>query len=313
MLRSFVDHCTKDHVMSPRWLRIGVAFLLALTVTGSRLQGVQAQQAGTAATPASATPAEAVRPAVAGPRPVSDHPLAWVLKFAHEERAYLQQTVRDFTCRVTKRERIDGELQDYYYIDMRVREQAYAGGRMTQPFSVMLRFLGPSDVEGRRALFVAGRNDNKLLVRKGGRRFGYMVIDVDPFGPSVKRESLMPINEIGFSQLLDRTIRTLQQDVAADPSGDNTIVEHIKTATINGRPCQMLRITHPLRRDGLQFFSACMSIDSELHVPVRFDVYDWPEKPGQQPPLTAEFTYTDVTLNANLDDSIFAPAALRGP
>lgn len=300
--------------MSPRRLRKGAAFLLALTVAGSRLEGVHAQQAGlAAATSASATQAESLRPAVADPRPVSDHPLAWVLKFAHEERAYLQQTVRDFTCRVTKRERIDGELQDYHYIDMHVREQTSAGGQIMQPLSVLLKFLGPSDVEGRRALFVAGQNDNKLLVRKGGRRFSYMVIDIDPFGPSVKRESLMPITEIGFSQLLDRTIRALQQDVAADPSGDNTIVEHITTATINSRPCQMLRITHPARRDGLQFFSASMSIDSELHVPVRFDVYDWPEKPGQQPPLTAEFTYTDVRLNANLDDATFAPATLRGP
>ena len=225
---------------------------------------------------------------------------------------FRSQTVRDFTCRVTKRERIDGELQDYYHIDMRVREQTHAGGRMTQPLSVLLEFLGPSEVEGRRALFVAGENDNKLLVRKGGRRFGYLVVDIDPFGPSVKRESLMPITEIGFSQLLDRTIRTLQQDVAADPSGGNTIVEHITTAKINGRPCQMLRITHPLRRDGLQFFSASMSIDSELHVPVRFDVYDWPAAPGQQPPLMAEFTYTNVTLNANLDDALFSPAILRG-
>ena len=299
--------------MSRRWLRTGVAVLLTLSANVLRLQGVHAQQDGTAVTtPASATPAEAFRPAVPGPRPVSDHPLAWVLKFAHEERAYLQQTVRDFTCRVTKRERIEGELQDYYYIDMRVREQTYAGGQMTQPLSVLLEFLGPSHVEGRRALFVAGENDNKLLVRKGGKRFGYLVIDIDPFGPSVKRESLMPITEIGFSHLLDRTIRTLQQDVAADPSGDNTIVEHIKTAKINDRPCQMLRITHPLRRDGLQFFSASMSIDSELHVPVRFDVYDWPEAPGQQPPLMAEFTYTNVTLNANLDDANFAPAILRG-
>jgi outer membrane lipoprotein-sorting protein len=140
-----------------------------------------------------------------------------------------------------------------------------------------------------------------------------MVIDIDPFGESVKRESLMPINEIGFTQLLDRTIRTLEQDVAADPSGDNTTVEHITTVTINGRPCEMLRITHPLRRDGLQFFSASMCVDSELHVPVRFDVYDWPETPGQQPPLTAEFTYTNVTLNANLDDAAFAPAVLRSP
>ena len=300
--------------MSRRWLRTGVAFLLTLSGTVSGPEGAHAQQAGTATTtPASATTAEAFRPAVAAPRPVAEHPLAWVLKFAHEERAYLQQTVRDFTCRVTKRERIDGELQDYYYIDMCVREETYAGRQVTQPLSVLLEFLGPSHIEGRRALFVAGQHDNKLLVRKGGRRFGYLVIDVDPFGEIVKRESLMPITEIGFSHLLDRTISTLQQDVAADPSGDNTIVEHITTAKINGRPCQMLRITHPQRRDGLQFYSASVSIDSELHVPVRFDVYDWPEAPGQQPPLTAEFTYTDVTLNPNLDDGIFAPAALRRP
>jgi hypothetical protein len=289
-----------------------VVFLLTLSGNVSRLQGVHAQQAGNAGTtPASATRADAFRPAVGGPRTVSEHPLAWVLKFAHEERAYLQQTVRDFTCRVTKRERIDGELQDFYYIDMCVREQTYAGGQMTQPLSVLLKFLGPSHVEGRRALFVAGQNDDKLLVRKGGRRFSYMVMHVDPFGASVKRESLMPINEIGFSHLLDRTIRTLQQDLAADPSGANTIVEHITTVKINDRACQMVRVTHPLRRDGLQFFSTSMSIDSELHVPVRFDVYDWPESPGQQPPLTAEVTYTNVTLNANLDDAVFAPAILR--
>jgi hypothetical protein len=302
--------------MPRRWVRVALTLLLSSGGLAAGIQHVHAQQAGPAATAtASATPAEAFRPAagVAAAWPASDHPLARVLKFAHEERAYLQQTVRDFACRVTKRERIDGELQDYHHIDMRVREQTHAGGKVAQPLSVLLDFLGPSDVEGRRVLFVAGRNDNKLLVRKGGRRFGYVVLDIDPFGPSVKRESLMPINEIGFSQLLDRTIRTLQQDVAADPSGDNTTVEHITTATINGRPCEMLRITHPLRREGLQFFSASMSIDSELHVPVRFEVYDWPEAAGQQPPLMAEFTYTNVSLNVNLDDAVFAPAILRGP
>lgn len=299
--------------MFRRRLSAGVAFLVTFSGPVSGWQGALAQHAGTApATLASATPVEAFRSAVADSRPVSDHPLAWVLTFAHRERAYLQHTVRDFTCRVTKRERIDGELQDYQYIDMHVREHSEARGEVMQPFSVLLEFLGPAEVEGRKALFVAGQNDDRLLVRKGGKRFGYVVMDIDPFGASVKRESLMPITEIGFSQLLDRTIRTLQQDVAADPSGDNTIVEHITNATINGRPCQMLRITHPLRRDGLQFFSASMSIDSELHVPVRFDVYDWPQRPDEQPPLTAEFTYTNVMLNANLDDAFFAPSILRG-
>ena len=305
--------------MFRRWLRPGVVALLAVLGPGSQAQGVQAPQpgtahAGTAATTlAAATPVEALRPTVAIPRLAVPHPLERVLTFAREEQAYLQRTVRDFTCRVTKRERIEGELQDYRYIDMWVREERPAGGQGARPPSVLLDFLGPSDVQGRRVLFVAGRNDDRLLVRKGGRRFSHVVIDIDPFGSIVKRESLMPITEIGFSHLLDRTIRTLQQDIAADPSGDNTIVERITTATINGRPCEMLRITHPQRRDGLQFFSASMSIDSELHVPVRFDVYDWPETPGQQPPLMAEFTYTNVTLNVDLDDATFEPAILRRP
>jgi hypothetical protein len=299
--------------MFRRWLRPGAALVLAVLGFGFQFAGVQAQQAGTAPTTlASVNPAEASRPNVAAARPPASHPLDWVLKFAHDERAYLRRTVRDFTCRVTKRERIEGELQDYRYIDMWVREQTRASPRVTQLPSVLLEFLGPSEIKGRKVLFDAGQNDARLLVRKGGRRFGYVLTDVDPASPIVQQESLMPITEIGFSQVLDRTIRTLQQDVAADPHGDNTIVEHITTARINGRPCQMLRITHPRRRDGLQFFSASMSIDSELHVPVRFDVYDWPETPGQQPPLVSEFTYTNVTLNVDLDDATFAPARLRG-
>ena len=304
--------------MFRRWLRLGASFVLAVLGTGFQFQGVHAQHiatthAGTAATTlAAATPVEVLRPNVATQRPSAPHPLAWVLKFAHEEQEYLQRTVRDFTCRVTKRERIEGELQDYRYIDMWIREQSHAGGVGTQPPSVLLEFLGPSEVQGRKVLFVAGQNGDRLLVRKGGRRFGYVVTDIDPASSIVKQESLMPITEIGFSQVLDRTIHALEQDVAADPRGDNTIVEHITTATINGRPCHMLRITHPQRRDGLQFFSASMSIDSELHVPVRFDVYDWPETPGQQPPLISEFTYTNLTLNVDLDDATFAPSSIRG-
>jgi len=300
--------------MSCRRHRTGLVILLAFGAHGSGIHGLRAHQSErAAAAPASVAAVEAFRPAATAPRPKSDHPLARVLKFAHDERAYLRRTVRDFACRVVKRERINGDLQDYQYIDLRVREEGRADGQVTQPLSVLLEYLAPPDVEGRRALYVAGRNDDRLLVRKGGRRFGYVVIDVDPFGPVVKRESLVPITEIGFSHLLDRTIRTLEEDVAADPSGDNTLVEHITTATIDGRPCQMLRITHPLRRDGLQFLSASMFIDSALHVPVRFDVYDWPTTPGQQPPLIAEFTYTNVTLNANLDDASFAPVVLRRP
>ena len=288
--------------MARRWPHAAAALVLTIVGAIAAPQSARGEEAGAPATKAQAEP-----------RSVPDHPLAWVLKYARDERAYLQSAVRDFTCRVTKRERIEGELQEHHAIDMRVREQSLAGTQVVQPLSVMLEFLGPERVEGRRVLFVAGQNDGKLLVRKGGRRFGYVVVDVDPDGPIVRQESLMPISEIGFSHLLDRMIRTLEQDMVADPSGDDTIVEHIKGVAIDDRACEMLRVTHPRRRDGLQFFSASVAIDTELHVPVRFDVYDWPESPGGQPPLTAEFTYTNVTLNPNLDDAVFTTATLRAP
>lgn len=288
--------------MAGRMTRVAFTVALLTTVAAWAMQTARCEDAAPAATPASTAT-----------RSTPAHPLAWVLKYAREEQAYLQSAIRDFTCRVTKRERIEGELQDHYAIDMRVREQALAGSEVVRPLSVFLEFLGPEHVEGRRVLFVAGQNDGKLMVRKGGRRFGYVVIDVELDGPAVKQESLMPINEIGFSHLLDRMIRTLEQDMVADPSGDDTIVEHIKGVAIDDRPCEMLRVTHPRRRDGLQFFSASVSVDTELHVPVRFDVYDWPDAPDGQPPLTAEFTYTNVTLNPNLDDAVFTAASLRRP
>ena len=230
--------------MFGRWLGPGVAVLLAVLGTGFRSQGVQAEETATAPTTlAAVTPTAALRPNVAAPRPPAPHPLEWVLKFAHEEQIYLQRTVHAFTCRVTKRERIEGELQDHRYIDMWVRERTHANPRATQPPSVLLEFLGPSEIEGRKVLFVAGQNDNRLLVRKGGRRFGYVVTDLDPESSVVKQESLMPITEIGFSQVLDRTIRALEQDLAADPRGDNTIVEHITGGAANWRRARDYRVS----------------------------------------------------------------------
>jgi hypothetical protein len=223
----------------------------------------------------------------------------------------LQQNVRDFTCRLTKRERIDGRLQDYYYINMHVREEVYSGTRVVRPLSVLLEFLSPSEIAGRKVLFVTGQNDNKMLVRKGGKRFSFLVVDLDPLGPSAQQESLIPVTEMGFQHHLGRTLRVLEHDMVVDPSGENTKVKHIQGASINGRSCQVIRITHPQRRQGLQFFQANMYVDSQLHVPVRTDAYGWPEQADQEPPLLAEYTYTNLKLNVNLSDALFEPGILR--
>jgi hypothetical protein len=240
-----------------------------------------------------------------------DHPLHSILEYARRERDYLRATLRDFSCRLVKRERIDGFLQDYQYIDMWVRESQSDGGRLVQPLSIYLHFLGPEKIAGRRVLYIEGQNDDKMLVRNGGRHFDYIVVNIDPYGESARDESLVPITQSGFNRVLAQMIAVLERHAQADPGGGNTKVERIEGAKINKRPASVVRITHPQKQPGLEFHVANVFVDDELRVPVRVDFSLWPNRPGQQPPLLAEYTYTQLTLNPNLPDSTFNKAHLR--
>jgi len=245
--------------------------------------------------------------------PISPHhPLLAVLQYARDEQAYLKRTVRDFTCMLVKRERIEGELQDYNYIEMRMREEVRSGERMMRPMAIYLRFLSPKAVAGRRVIYVEGQNDGKMLVRNGGKHFDYVVAHVEPYGESAQRESLVPVPRSGFIDVLSQMIDVLQRHAQADPSGQNTKVQRISGAKINKRPCGVIRITHPQKLKGLEFHVANVFVDEELHLPVRVDISEWPSAPNQSPPLMAEYTYTNLKVNVNLPDNAFDPVQLRG-
>lgn len=241
----------------------------------------------------------------------ADHPLDSVLDFARREQLYLRNTVRDFTCRLVKRERIEGVLQDHQYIDMRVREEVSDGGRVLQPFSIYLQFVGPAKVAGRRVLYITGRNDGKIMVRNGGKHFDYVVVNLDPESDTAREESLMPITQTGFNQILAQMIGILERHQRVDPTGANTKVERIEGAKLNKRLCTVVRITHPLQQKGLEFHVANVFVDQELHVPVRVDIASWPKHPENPSPLLAEYTYTDLKINVNLPDNAFSPSQLK--
>lgn len=252
------------------------------------------------------------RPSPSGPAPTaSRHPLTAVIDYARKEQNYLRQTVADFTCRLVKRERIGGFLQDFHYIEMEVREEILVGGRPVRPLSIYLHFLGPSKVAGRKVIYVEGRNEGKMLVRNGGRHFDYVVVRIDPNGENARAESVVPITEITFTRLLGNMIEVLERHRKADPTGKNTRVERIAGVKINERPCTVIRVTHPVPMEGLEFHVANVFVDDQLHVPVRVDYSDWPKYPRGPVPLIAEYTYTELKLNTSLPDAAFHRSRLR--
>jgi hypothetical protein len=239
------------------------------------------------------------------------HPLAAVLRDANEKQSFLRRTVSDFTCQLVKRERINGVLQEYNYIDMWVRQSAPDSGRPGKRLSVYMEFLAPSSVVGRRLLYVEGRNDGKMLVRKGGKHFDYVVTKVDPLGETVAYETHAPITQSSFTELLGQVIAVLKRHAALDPTGANTRVEKIAGAKIDERLCHVIRVTHAARQDGLEFHVSNVFFDDELRVPLRVEKLDWPKHPNEAPPLIAEFTYTQLKLNVGLSDGMFDPSLMR--
>ena len=65
------------------------------------------------------------------------HPLQPALDLAQQGLAKINANIRDYSCTIVKRERIDGKLGEHEYMFAKIR---------SQPFSVYLYFLGPDSV-----------------------------------------------------------------------------------------------------------------------------------------------------------------------
>ena len=67
----------------------------------------------------------------------------------------------------------------------------------------------------------------------------------------------------------------------------------------------MIETTHPRQSPDFLFYQVRVYIDQELGLPIRFEAYDWPDRPEAAPELVEEYTYTDLKLNVGLSDIDF--------
>ena len=239
------------------------------------------------------------------------HPLKPWIEYASARHEYVLNNIRDHTCVLIKRERIHGVLSDYEHLYARSRYQQVRNQRVVVPQSIFLQYLGPSRIRGRKVLYVAGSNDNKMLVRNGGRRFRFVTVKIDPHSDAARKQSHYPITELGIDNVIKRLIEKAQHDMAADSDGRNTQVEYFQEAKINRRACIRLRVTHPQPQQGLNYHRAEIYIDDQLQVPIHIEAYDWPQEEGQPPPLIEQYTNSDLKFNVGLKQADFLPRVLQ--
>ncbi|WP_233578123.1 DUF1571 domain-containing protein [Tautonia sociabilis] len=211
---------------------------------------------------------------------------------AESKRRY--ETIRDYTCTFIKRERIDGRLSGYAVMTMKAR---------TTPLSVYFKFRQPN--AGREAIYVHGRDGGKAIVHDVG--FGKLfagTVRLDPRSRRAMDGNRHPITEAGIGFLIDTLIEGWHREMNPLDS-EVTIRDGV---LVNKRPTTMIICTHPRREKRFVFHEVRVYIDRELGLPIRFEAYDWPRRPGEAPPLLEEYTYADLRLNVGLSEHDFDPS-----
>lgn len=202
--------------------------------------------------------------------------------------------VQDYTCTFHKRERIDGRLTQPYIMAMKSR---------THPHSIYFKFQRPK--KGREAIYVAGRHGGKIVVHDVG--LGKLIagtMNLDPHGSMAMEENRHPVTEAGIGSLIASVARHWSIELTP---GESRVTFH-KDVRVGNRPCTMIESVHPEKHPSYLFHMVKLYIDHEHGLPIRFEAYDWPKRPGVSPELVEEYSYLNLQTNVGLRDQDFDAA-----
>ena len=235
-----------------------------------------------------------------------DHPLTPLLQICNNSLVHCKNNIRDYSALLVKREQVDGVLMDHQFITMKIRhERADANSQVTVPFSVYMRFEGPEKLKGREVIWIKGQNKGKLIAHEGGGLIGFFSVWLDPKGATAMQGQRRPISQIGIENLLIKLIEQSKHDMQFGQEGDFRVRVIKDGPKIDERPCTLVEVTHLVRRAFFEAHVARIFIDHEYNLPIRYAAWDWPVRPGEQPALIEEYTYQNVKLNVNFNDTHF--------
>lgn len=284
-------------LLSGLWGSIGVGLLLSSSqIARAQAPPNQQRYAPTreaARTAARSSPA-ATREISAGSGTTAQattHPLQPAVDLARRAEQHLQG-VRDYTCVLVKRERIDGKLTPYESLFLKVRQE---------PFSVYIYCLGPTKPKGQEALFVTGRYNNQVQAHSTGLKKLAGTLSLEPTSPRMMEGNLYPLTQIG---LLNMTRRLITRETEEMAFGECE-VKFFEGAKVDGRLCTCAEIIHPVPRRNFKFHRTRVFYDNEWQIPVRTENCGWPTAAGAEPPVMEEYTYQKVRLNAGLTELDF--------
>jgi len=192
----------------------------------------------------------------------------------------------DYTCTVTKQERIDNVLGAEQQVEVKF---------MDSPFSVAMKWT-KNPPPGEQALYVEGKYNGNMLVKPRGLLAVLGTQMRKPDCAEAKANSLRTINEFGFYRSLQSLIDVYR---AAKARGDLK-EEFGGYAEVAGRKAIALVRYLPARHD-YPAKKTIICIDLEYLLPFCVEGYNWDDQ------LVCLYLYRDVKFNVGLKAEDFTP------
>jgi hypothetical protein len=226
------------------------------------------------------------------------HPLDPAIEIAYQGLDRMKE-IEDYTAQLIRRERTNGKLSPFEYSTVKIRNARPAE---KIPFSIYMGFTKPRSINGREAIWIEGKNSDKIVAHEAGMILGKITVFLNPNGPIAMRGNRYPMYEAGFQVLVNRLIEKAERERQYQECEVNIVEDKM----VNKRPCKMIEVMHPQEREYFDFHIARIYIDNEMQLPIRYEAYDWAED-GGEPVLLEQYLYTKIKLNVGLTDEDFNP------
>lgn len=218
----------------------------------------------------------------------TSHPLAPGLRLAVESRRALD-SVKDYSASFFKEEMV-GKTRIKHQLTLKVRET---------PFSAYLRYENPH--KGREAIYVAGKNNDKMLAHGTGIEAIVGTLELDPSGDRALEESRYPITNIGMRNLLELTIAQWNSELNVP----GVKVRYFPNAKVGNVECRVFESSYDKKHKGVKFHMTRLYVDKKTAFPVRVEQFDFPAQTGAKAPIVEQYTYLNVKANGGLKDIDF--------
>ena len=233
----------------------------------------------------------------------AEHPLDPLMELADRGLEIIDSKYFDYSTKMLSQVRAGGKLHDENLMLLKVRhdrETEVDGTKTKVPFSVYTRFLKPKAKVGQEAIWVRGKNDEKIIGHGTGLQ-GLVTVRLPPKGMFAMTGNRYPIYQIGFRNLIVK----MKEFGTNDRKYGECEVQIERNIQVDGRSCTLLTVTHPEKRDHFEYHIAKIYIDDEYEIITGYEGFLWPEKEGEEPPLLEKYFYLDLKLNPEFQDIDF--------